>query len=187
MNSNPGDEDLIAGCRQGEGDACRVFFHRFKHDVAKIAYNLLGRCEGMEDVIQKIFLDVFSSLKKFRGDCKIQTWIYRIAANVCADEIKTQSRLRRLSRENFIHEYNQTFSNRTALDQLEVQELAERVDFLLQDIGAKKRVAFSLYVFGEKSIAEISEVLCVPPGTVKFRIFEARREIQAKLKEFERT
>src|SRR5579863_7008034 len=78
----PVDERLIARASAGDSEAFRQIYERHRGDVARLVYRMLGARADFEDVIQEVFVQVYRSLKDFRGQAKFTTWLHRVTVNV---------------------------------------------------------------------------------------------------------
>src|SRR5919201_4658075 len=85
----PSDDQLIERTLAGETDLFNVLVRRWERQIYGLSLRMLGRDEDARDVCQETFLAAFRNLRKFRGDAKFSSWLYRIALNAC------HSRLRR--------------------------------------------------------------------------------------------
>src|SRR5580700_2597869 len=78
----PDEERLIARAAGGETAAFRQIYERHRTDVARLVYRMLGNRADLEDVIQEVFVQVYKSLKDFRGQSKFSTWLHRVTVSV---------------------------------------------------------------------------------------------------------
>src|SRR5215472_18319178 len=78
----PDEERLIARAAGGDVGAFREIYERHRSDVARLVYRMIGPRSDLEDVIQEIFVQVYKSLKDFRGQSKFSTWLHRVTVNV---------------------------------------------------------------------------------------------------------
>src|SRR5205823_11217502 len=77
------DEELIVRrAAAGDAEAFRTLFLRHRSDVARLVYRMLNAPSDLEDVVQEVFVQVFRSLKDFRGQSKLSTWLHRVTVNV---------------------------------------------------------------------------------------------------------
>ena len=133
----------------------------------------LTRDRGLaEDALQETFLDVYRGLPTFRGDARLSTWIYRIA-------LRTALRLRARRPEVAAdREPAAAHDPRAALD---ARDRCRRVEDALAALPAEQRTVVCLFAVDGLGHAEIAEILGVPEGTVKSRLFRGRRILQRKL------
>ncbi len=88
---------LIHQLRSGDRISFNDFVSAYKETVLNVCYRFLMNKEDAEDVSQEVFIEVFNSIDKFKGESKLSTWMYRIAVAKSLDEIKRQQRKKRVS------------------------------------------------------------------------------------------
>ena len=74
--------DLVERCKAGDGLAFREVFRNHRADVARLVLRMTGRPGDLEDLVQDVFLQVYRSIKDFRGQSRFSTWLYRLTVNV---------------------------------------------------------------------------------------------------------
>ena len=87
------DAGLIAACQRGDREAFRLLFEKYKDRVYSLALHFSGNEAVAQDVAQKIFLKLYTSIGQFRGDSHFTTWLYRMVFNACTDEQRKTRRL----------------------------------------------------------------------------------------------
>src|SRR5689334_5715902 len=87
------DREVIAACQQGDREAFRTLFERFKDRVYSIALRFGGDPAVAMDIAQDTFLKLFSSIGDFRGEASFDTWVYRLVVNSCFDHKRRSWRL----------------------------------------------------------------------------------------------
>ncbi len=85
-------EDLVLRCQRGEREAQSEFYLRYKDQVVRTVFRVLGPSADLEDAVQDVFIEVFRSISKFRGQAKITTWLYRVCVNVGLQKIRRNKR-----------------------------------------------------------------------------------------------
>src|SRR5438105_9312297 len=85
------DEQIIERTLAGETDAFSLLVQRWERPIYGLSLRMLGRDEDARDVCQETFLAAFRNLRKFRGDAKFSSWLYRIALNACHSKLRKQS------------------------------------------------------------------------------------------------
>ncbi|MGH8164799.1 MAG: RNA polymerase sigma factor, partial [Rhodanobacteraceae bacterium] len=78
----------IRAAQRGDAGAFEKLVRVYDQNVLRMAFNLLHSQEDARDVYQEAFLRVYRNLPKFRFDCAFSTWLYRIVANLCLDQIR---------------------------------------------------------------------------------------------------
>ncbi|MFH1811496.1 MAG: sigma-70 family RNA polymerase sigma factor [Pseudomonadota bacterium] len=185
MSSSPAIDEaavLVARCQDGDRAAFRTLFEKYAGRVHATVYPLVSRKDEVEDVVQKVFLEVHRSVARFEGRSLFTTWLTRVAIHVArAHERKWWifERSRRSSREAAgglqVLEGGQAADPQSVL--LE-QERAEAARALLAKLPMKKRVVLALAELQDLSAVEIADVLNIPPATVRTRLFYARRDFE---------
>lgn len=138
----------------------------------RLALQLVRDQPTAEDVTQEAFLHAYRSLRRFRGQAKFSTWLFRITRNCAVDAIRRRERLRRMDREAVQEEEVRTDpSLRAALE--------GAIGSLPRDL----REPFVLIEVLGLSYAEASNVLSVVPGTLKSRMHRARRMLITAIQE----
>jgi RNA polymerase sigma-70 factor (ECF subfamily) len=175
------DEELLARCRAGDARAFRDLFHRYRGDVTRLLHRMVGRRADLEDLLQEVFVQVHRSIKSFRAESRLSTWIYRVAVNVALMHRRAAK-----SRPLFVAEPQEPLlldESAPPDEQLSRQRRVEALYRLLDRVSDKKRVVYVLHELEGMSPNEISKVVGAPVLTVRTRLFYARREVLALLSE----
>jgi RNA polymerase sigma-70 factor, ECF subfamily len=177
----PDVERLIARAAAGDREAFRQVYERHRQDVARLVYRMIGPRSDLEDVIQEVFVQVYKSLKDFRGQSKFSTWLHRVTVNV----VLMHRRAAR-SRPVFAEPPVEATLGSEDVGPDEDAERRERMRAfgrLLDRLAEKKRLVFILHELEGVPPGEIARVVGAPVLTVRTRLFYARREIEAMLAE----
>jgi RNA polymerase sigma factor (sigma-70 family) len=173
--------DLLARCRRGDKEAFRQLFHAHREDVARLAFRMTGSGADLEDLVQEVFLQVHRSLADFRGDSRFSTWLYRLTVNV----VLMQRRSAR-SRPQLVGEAAALppFDTRPLPDE-QVARRRRMAAFyrVLDRLSEKKRTVFVLHEIEGMSPSDIAKIVDAPVLTVRTRLFYARRELSALIRE----
>jgi len=178
----PDEERLIARAAAGEPSAFRELYDRHRTDVARLVYRMLGNRSDFEDVIQEVFVQVYKSLKDFRGQAKFSTWLHRVTVNVVLMH-------RRSARSRPVFADEPPGDGLLRSDDVRPDEDAERRERirafgrLLDRLADKKRIVFVLHELEGIAPGEIARIVGAPVLTVRTRLFYARRELEAMLRE----
>jgi RNA polymerase sigma factor (sigma-70 family) len=144
--------------------------------IRLLVYRLLGWRDGIEDVVQDVFLAAWAGWRKVRDRSSVELWLRRIAVNKC------RSRLRREAvRRRWLGWMRGAFSNQSQApaDQLlENQEQAERVRSAIRMLEPVYREATVLYYLEQLNLDQIAEILGVRRNTVEVRLHRARRQLE---------
>jgi RNA polymerase sigma-70 factor (ECF subfamily) len=178
---------MVAGCVSGDRRSQKEFFHKHVRSVYSFCYRQLGPGFDTDEIVQQIFIKVFSSLKSFKGLSSIETWIYRISSKVCTDQLRSKYRKRKLdiiSDSDTLASEGGPGGYQDPSERLENKELAKSIYLALSKLSEEKRVVIVLYEMEKKSLEEIAALIEAPIGTVKSRIFHARLELQKHLSRY---
>jgi RNA polymerase sigma-70 factor (ECF subfamily) len=175
-------DDVVRRAAAGEPAAFRTLFGRHKSDVARLVYRMLNAPADLEDVVQEVFVQVFRSLKDFRGQAKFSTWLHRVTVNVVLMHRRSARSRPVLAEElpgELVADEHQTLPD----EDVDRRERMRAFQRLLGKLADKKRVVFVLHELEGMSPAEIADVVGAPVLTVRTRLFYARRELEAMLAE----
>jgi RNA polymerase sigma factor (sigma-70 family) len=162
------DDRLVKLCVDGDRHSFRVLYRRHQHRVRQILYQLCDPTT-LDDLVQEVFLRAWKGLPKFRQSSQFSTWLYRIAWNVGSDRRQTLAQDR--SRLQTIAQSVATQYEDPDLIQLHYQDLVRKG---LAVLSEEHRSVLVLHDLEELPQKEVAEILEIPVGTVKSRLFHAR-------------
>lgn len=176
----PSDTDLLDRARAGDGGAFRVLVERHQREVAKTVTGMLGRSSQVDDVVQEVFIQLFRSLDRFRGDARLSTYLKRIAINRSLDVLRSRRRLfgRFISRDSGEQLPEPIAEEET----LEMREREEAVHQAIQSLPEKHRTVAVLRLIDGCSTEETASILELPYGTVLSRLSRAQKKLQDLLR-----
>ena len=177
---------IVQGVRAGDANAFETLVTAYEKTVYNLALRMVGNPQDAEDMTQEAFLKAYNSLDSFRGDSKFSVWLYRIVSNVCLDHLRKKNRRNTvsLSVEDDEGEEIQLDIPDTALSpeaMLEQKLTREAVRRGLQSLDEDARQILLLREIQGMSYEEIAQALSLESGTVKSRIFRARKKLCAFL------
>jgi RNA polymerase sigma-70 factor, ECF subfamily len=169
----PADADhaYVQATLRGDLHAFEALVERHRDVVVRVAARIAGR-EEAEDVSQDAFLRAFHRLGRFRADASFRAWLLQITHNAAVDHI---SRRRPEPVEDVADDTEQTVA-RLPAERLESRERLARLERKLRGLSPEARVALVLRDIEGLSYEEIAEITQAPLGTVKVRLFRARRD-----------
>lgn len=171
--------ELVLGCQKGERSSQAEFYRKYRDEVSRIAYKVLGPDADLEDVVQDVFVEVFRSIERFQGNAKITTWLYRVCVNVALQRVRRRKR----RPEGHAVEKDELPSHETPLRALERKDSARIVYGILDTIAPKKRAVFILHEIVGMSSKEISDIVGANVLTVRTRLHYARKEFYQRVLE----
>ena len=184
--SQVSEKEIIERVLGGDANAFEELVLRYEGTVYSIALRMVSNREDAADMTQEAFIKAYNSLPSFRGDSRFSSWLYRIATNVCVDFLRSKSRRPQssLTAENDDGEDAQLDIPDPAdgpeeqlMKKLSMQSLSEGLRLL----GDDHRQILVMRELGGMSYAEIGAALSLEEGTVKSRIFRARKKLCAFL------
>jgi RNA polymerase sigma-70 factor (ECF subfamily) len=178
----PDEERLIARASVGDTSAFRHIYERHRQDVARLVYRMIGPRSDIEDVIQEVFVQVYKSLKDFRGQSKFTTWLHRVTVNVVLMH-RRAARSRPVFADEPLADAALRSGDIPPDEDFERRERMRAFGRLLERLAQKKRIVFVLHELEGVPPGEIATIVGAPVLTVRTRLFYARREIEAMLRE----
>ena len=180
------EQACIRNVLNGDVNSFELLVNAYEKNVYNLALRTLGNREDAEDVTQEAFLKAYRSLSSYRGDSKFSVWLYRIVSNLCLDLLRAKKRrpTQSLNVENEEGEEDELdipdeqFSPEHLLDRKLTRESVQRG---LASLPDDARQILLLREIQGLSYEEIGEALGLEPGTVKSRIFRARKKLCAFL------
>jgi len=181
------DWALVQQCASGDEDACTRLVTDHQRMVYQLGLQLLGEPQEALDLSQEVFLRVFRTLRHFRGQSTLRTWIYRIVVNQASNRLRWWRRRRKgqqVPLEDFGIERSELAESRSFASPdrlLQQRETAGRVWTALGDLPFDQRTAIVLREIHGLSYEEIADSLGVAVGTVKSRLARARASLRSTL------
>lgn len=182
---------LVARCRRGHATAFEELVARYERKVYNLAYRMTGSHEDARDITQEAFLKVYTSLRHFRGDAAFGTWLFRIASNMCLDELRRRRRRLLVSiDEPYQHEEGEVQrqlpdSGADPGQVAEIRDLQRMVHDAIQHLSDDHRLIVVLRDLQGFSYEEIASMLDCSLGTVKSRLNRARAALRKYLEDQE--
>lgn len=165
----------------GDRTAFNELVKRYGQRVINTCYRFLLDKKDAEDISQEVFIEVFQSIKSFRADAKLSTWIYRIAVTKCLDEIKKRNRKKRitsLGKMFHLDEVANWIAGGAMPDtQLHEQEKMKEVMEALNTLPDSQRVAFTLSKIDGYTNPEIAEVMNTTTIAIESLIYRAKKKV----------
>ena len=171
---------LVDRCLTGEPAATRELFRRHKHRVHASLFRVLGSNRDMDDLLQEAFLQVFQSLRGWRAESSLATWVDRVAVR-CAYRYLSQ-RSRRIVTE-VLDDEDAVALTATAAGPGARRQLARdgvvRLYAVLDELSPAARLAFTLHELDGRSLAETAALVGSTVTATKLRVWRARKRIEA--------
>jgi RNA polymerase sigma-70 factor (ECF subfamily) len=185
------DLDAVArgAVRESESaslDVLASFVEKHRERVYRVAAHMVGAHEDADDVVQEAFLRAYRSLGRFRGDAAVETWLYRIVANVAVNHLRQRSRRRRFVGRLMRRPAAVARASESPAAQAEAVEVRAIVRDALDELSPDHRAVVVLFDLEGLTCAETARVLGVPEGTVRSRLHHARGRLRRRLEPYVR-
>lgn len=178
------DADLVRQTLCGNTTAYNGLVVRYQRQVYNLAYRMLGNAEDAGDLVQDTFLRAYGALRSFRQDASFLTWLYKIASNLCIDQLRSRKTKGVLSLNVELEEGREPAadSRDCAPEETAVREaVQEVVQHAILNLPEKYRRVVIMRHLQDMSVEEIARVLDLPTGTVKTHLFRARDMLRGRL------
>ena len=176
------DSDLIEQCLQGNQQSFRQLYHRYQQRVRSTLYQMCGS-SSLDDLVQEVFLRAWKGLPQLRQTAQFSTWLYRISWNVASDQRRQLAQHHSQSSklkwdESYLANSKQFLD--ADLMHLHYQDLVQRG---LEQLKLEHRAVLVLHDLEEVPQKEVAQILGIPVGTVKSRLFYARTAMRKFLQQ----
>ena len=185
---NKKDFELVRKAKSGDGRAYDILMEQYHDAVFNIVYRMVRNKQEAEDLTQETFIKAYNSINLFNEEYAFSTWLFKIATNHCIDffrkrKLKTYSMDEpvQYKEDEIKHEY--ASDDPTMEHRMIDSEKSRLIREAINKLPEKYRMAIILRHHEEKSYDEIAQILNLPLGTVKARIFRAREMLKKHLKD----
>ena len=179
------DKELVVACQKhNDLKAFEILIKRHQNKVRAIVFKFTNNPEDLNDISQEVFIKAFRSIKKYRGDASFSTWLYRITINTCKDTVKRQNihSQKVVNIEDKSYKEIPDMKHNDITDNIRINKEQKLVLEEIKKLPESQRLALILHDIEELSYKEISHIANCPVGTVKSRLFNARKALKQKLK-----
>ncbi len=176
------DEEIAAFVQRGDSERFGMLMARYEPKLMRYGSRFLAQGDDIREVVQDVFIKTYQDIRSFDTSQKFSPWIYRIAHNAFANELRRKSRghIR-------FPDFDLLLSHSPAPDssdsESEHASLVRMVETGLESISSKYREVLVLYFMEELSYKEIADVLRVPVNTVGVRLARAKAALRTSYKE----
>ena len=177
------DVSLVRRAREGDYAAFEQLFERHRSLVYRFAYQMGGRRDDAEDMVQEAFVRAYQNLHRYRDEAKFTTWLLRIVSNLCTDQARMAHRRSALEQQEASG----------ALDWMTIGDVDDPVDNLEADrrkvvlrkalnaLPTHHRSVIVLRDLEERDYHDIANILGCTTGGAKLRVLRARRALKERM------
>lgn len=170
-------KDTISKASEGDVEAFEIIYKEYFNLVSHLALRVVNRREDAEEITQDVFMIIFRSLKNYRFESSLKTWIYRIAVNAAINHAKKSSKHQHM-------EFTEDLNIHAPVEEETSEKLSEQnITKLLETVTPDQRACLLLRGVEGLSYQEIADTLKIPINTVRSRIKRAREIMLAARKE----
>ena len=180
------EQELIWLCQQGDRACFRLLYQRYQQRVRSTLYQLCG-ASSLDDLVQEVFFKAWKGLPRLKTPKYFATWLYRISWNVAADRRRKLAIDRESTSLNDNWDKNSLnysklsdLQNTPDLMHLHYQDLVQRG---LNSLSFEHRAVLVLHDLEDLPQKQVAEILDVPVGTIKSRLFHARNALKKFLEQ----
>lgn len=183
------DDELAVQLMHGDPDAFRELVEANQDRVINTCFGFVKNKDDAEDIAQEVFIEVFQSIKGFRKDAKISTWLYRIAVNKSLDHIRKKKRKKRFAQLIFLDntDDNDIFevpSFENPQKELEDSERRKILMYAINQLPKNQKIAITLSKIEKIKNKEIASILDTSVSAVEALMHRAKTNLRKKLQQF---
>ncbi|KPU42258.1 ECF RNA polymerase sigma factor SigW [Oxobacter pfennigii] len=182
------EKELVDRSKRGDIEAFEELILAYEKKIYNIAYRMTNNREDASDIAQEVCIKIYKSINSFKENSTFSTWVYRIATNVCIDELRKRKNVVSLIASNENDEEFEiplTSKERLPEEIVEEKETLGTIKRYIMELSPEYRMMIVLRDIRGHSYEEISQVLDINIGTVKSRLNRARNMLKEKLKDKE--
>lgn len=186
------DRNLVASIRAGDPDAWGRLIESYQIRIFSICVRMVRDRELASDLTQDAFIKIIKGLDTFDDRARLSTWVYRVTVNVCLSKLRSEKLRRHASLEAMASAGNRRTDGRSELGfaqhrepgahlGIEHEEEREQMLAALDRLSDEHRAILTLRDGRGLEYEQIAEVLDIPVGTVRSRLFRARAALRQAL------
>jgi RNA polymerase sigma-70 factor, ECF subfamily len=179
------EEEIVHHLKSGNQAAFNDLVRLYGPKVVNTCYRFLLNQQDAEDIAQEVFIEVYHSIKSFRQEAKLSTWIYRIAVTKSLDELKKRRRQKRFAAMGkilHIDDVTHWLSGGSMPDKgVQDDEKMGEITAALNTLPDNQRVAFTLSKIDGYTNSEIAEIMRTTTIAVESLIKRAKKQVSTAL------
>ena len=165
--------------KDGDTNAFVHIVRRYQRMVFTIVSKIVTNTEDAEDITQEIFIKIYQSLSKFRGDSEFSTWLYRIAYNTAITEVRKTKR-EFISFDDMAEKLPDAELSDN-LDELHTEERLQYLDEVLKRLNPEEALLITLFYLNNHSIQDISTISNLSQANVKVKLHRIRKFMNSEI------
>ena len=178
------DELLLRRAQSGDPDAFGQLMEPLEQLVWRVCWHYTGNREAAEDCGQEAMIRIWRNLANYRGECALESWVYRIAANCCMDWLRKKKRDKSVSMEPLQEQgFDPADPSPGTEEQVVQRDERRRLREAIAQLPDDQREALILTQLEKIPYEEAAQALGVSEGTVKSRVNRAKARLKEILSE----
>lgn len=173
------NRELIERLQQGSLDSLGILYDRYQRLVFRTALAITGDPEAAADLQQDVFLRLYRFAERVDCERPLEPWLYRMTANLSYTWVKRHNRWVRPFED--LAEWLAGNRRSTPVQQIELDETSLQIQQAMLALPLPHRLVVALYYVNDLSLQEIADILEIPVGTVKSRLYYGRQALRADL------
>jgi len=175
MMESGADIELVSAVREGSAEAYKVLYTRYSDRIYRYCLARLRDSELASDVLQETFLVLWQNASSFQGKSAVSTWLFGITTNKLRSLIRTEARIDSRDLQQVEHELAIEDASESTVQKADILAAVQR-------LPAEQQEAVILTFYADMTYNDIAEIQNVPVGTVKSRMFHARKSLKQILR-----
>jgi len=185
------DAEIVSFCKKGNVDAFEELVRKHQKKMLNIAFRMIGNYEDACEIVQDAFVSAYKAIKHFEEKARFSTWLYTIVVNLSRNrlnQLKIKNSREAFSMDDPVPTDSSEFavelasSEPSVLEKLEKRDVQKKVQVCIDSLDNEFKEVIILRDMQGFSYDEISDMLKMPAGTVKSRLFRAREMLRDRLK-----
>ena len=185
------DAEIVSFCKKGNVDAFEELVIKHQKKMLNIAFRMIGNYEDACEIVQDAFVSAYKAIKHFEEKARFSTWLYTIVVNLSRNrlnQLKIKNSREAFSMDDPVPTDSSEFavelasSEPSVLEKLEKRDVQKKVQVCIDSLDNEFKEVIILRDMQGFSYDEISDMLKMPGGTVKSRLFRAREMLRDCLK-----
>lgn len=173
---------MVGRIQKGDTEAFDLLFEKYKDEAVRTAYLITGNRSICEDIAQETFISCYRNIGVLKQPKTFRTWFYRILTRTAWKYAKSAGR--EVTEENIVERADEAAVN-ASVEQHRQSLLNQMLYTEISRLDSKQKIVIVLFYFNGLSIKEIAAVLKCFEGTVKSRLYTARRNLKRGLETLE--
>jgi RNA polymerase sigma-70 factor, ECF subfamily len=175
------DETLINRIRKGEQAAFKKLYELYAEKIYRTAYMMINDKGLAQDIVQEVFIKIFTRIKDLKHNSAFSSWLYRITINCCLSYMHENTKVKLLFDDEELGTLPEENIEYIPEESTLGKELYDQVMKSIYELPKLQRVTIILYFYNDMTIKQIASIMECSEGTVKSRLFHGKRNLKELL------